>query len=189
MKQIILILIVSTNLFSCQRKENKSDVLVLENGVEIPVTTCIETNKRLFGSSVNSPEFCKCVIPKIYSLVKNDPEQLKFLKDGNWDELSKFKQEQFMLNYNDCLSQNAINDPSARLNSTPRMIENMKAGLKMNLIGTDIEKSNDLDKYCNCVIDGLLKGFTPKEILGRNSDTSTKLEQLKSKCLGTTRKE
>ena len=153
-KQTAIIWLAIFCLTSCLQNEDKENSVTIE-GVRIPIKACVETNNRLFGKSLNTKEFCKCMIPKLYSLVKDDPEQLKFLKKGNWDEVSKSKQQEFLQYYTECLNQFSIVDSTARLNATPEMVKDMKSGMKENLIGTEMGKTNDLDKYCDCIIEGI----------------------------------
>jgi hypothetical protein len=175
-------------LSACGQKQNEGETITVDKGVEIPIKACVEANTKILGNSVDPIGFCKCLIPKFYADLKNDPEKLKLLKEGNWYDLSKDKQELVIKYYQECISLTATNDSTAKLTITPRMAEGMKKKMKQDLIGSKIEKTNNVDKYCDCMINSLQNDFSAKEIMQTNFNETEKYQKVLDKCLKTTKK-
>ena len=188
MKRQVLLLFLCSGLFSCEQQQSKGDTIIVDNDVEIPIQACVEANSKILGNSVDPIAFCKCLIPKFYADLKSDPEKLKLLKKGNWYDLSKDKQELVIKYYQGCISQTATNDSTAKLTITPRMAEGIKKQMKQSLVGSDIEKTNDVDKYCDCMINSLQTDFTAQEIMQTNFNETEKYQKAVDKCLRTTKK-
>ena len=187
MSYLSLFIFICFLLSACGQR-NVGDTITVDKDVEIPIKACVEVNTKILGNSVDPVAFCKCLLPKFYEDLKNDPEKLKLLKEGNWYDLSKDKQELVIKYYQECISQTATNDSTAKLTITPRMAEGMKKKMKQDLIGSDIEKTNDVDKYCDCMINSLQTDFTAKEIMQTNFNETEKYQKVLDKCLKTTKK-
>ena len=188
MRQLTIFISTCFYLAACGQKQNQGDTIVVDNGVEIPIKACVEANIKILGNSVDPVAFCKCLIPKFYADLKNDPEKLKLLKEGNWYDLSKDKQELVIKYYQGCMTENATNDSTAKFTITPRMADGMKKKMKQELIGSEIEQTNDVDKYCDCIINSLQTDFTIKEVMQDNFNETEKYKQAVDKCLKTTKK-
>jgi hypothetical protein len=67
-------------LSACSIKQEQGETILVE-GVEIPIKACVEGNSNVFGASIEPVEFCRCLIPKLYMDLKNDPKKLTDLKD------------------------------------------------------------------------------------------------------------
>jgi len=68
------------------------------------------------------------------------------------------------------------------------MAEGMKKKMKQELAGSAIEKTNDVDKYCDCMINSLQTDFTVKEIMQPNFNETIKYQTVLEKCLKATKK-
>jgi hypothetical protein len=86
------------------------------------------------------------------------------------------------------MTQTSTNDSTAKFTITPRMAEGMKKKMKQELIGSDIEKTNDVDKYCDCMINSLQTDFTVKEVMQENFNETEKYKKVLDKCLKSTKK-
>ena len=188
MRQINIFIFTCIFLSACGQKSNSGDTVTVDKGVEIPISACVEANSKILGNAVDPVAFCKCLIPKFYQDLKNDPEKLKLLKEGNWYDLAKDKQEIVAKYFQSCMSMTATNDSTVKFTITPRMAEGMKSKMKQDLIGSDIEKTNDVDKYCDCMINSLQTDFTIKEIMQDNFNLTEKYQKALEKCLKSTRK-
>lgn len=189
MRQAIFFTSLCICLSTCAQKQNQGETIIVDKDVEIPIKACVEANSKILGNSVNSITFCKCLIPKFYADLKTDPEKVKALKEGNWPNLSKEKQESISSYYESCISETATNDSTAKLTITPRMAEGMKKRWKQELIGSEIEQTNDIDKYCDCLIGKIQTEFTVKEIF-RQKDffESERYSRVVNQCLETTKR-
>jgi hypothetical protein len=188
MRQLNILILLCIYLSACGQKTKNGDTVTVDNAVEIPIAACVEANGKILGTAVDPVAFCKCLIPKFYQDLKNDPEKLKLLKEGNWYDLSKDKQEVVAKYFQTCMTQTSTNDSTAKFTITPRMAEGMKNKMKQELIGSDIEKTNDIDKYCDCMINSLQTDFTIKEIMQDNFNATEKYQKTVEKCLNSTKK-
>jgi hypothetical protein len=188
MQQITLLIFTSICLSACGQSNSKGDTINVDKGVDIPIAACVEANSKILGNSVDPVAFCKCLIPKFYQDIKNDPGKLKLLKEGNWYDLAKDKQEIVVKYFQSCMNQTATNDSTAKFTITPRMAVGMKNKMKQDLIGSDIEKTNDVDKYCDCMINSLQTDFTIKEVMQDNFNETEKYQKVLEKCLKSTKK-
>src|SRR4030095_17210408 len=185
MKQLTIFFFLCLWLYACG--QNQGDTIEVENVIKIPIKACVEANTKIFGNSVDPVAFCKCLIPKFYADLKDEPEKLKLLKEGNWYDLSKDKQELVVKYFEDCITTTATKDSTAKLTIAPRMAEGMKKKMKQEMIGSEIEQTNDVNKYCDCIINSLQTDFTVKEIMQDNFNETEKYKQVVEKCLKTTR--
>lgn len=173
--------------FGCRQNNNEADIVIVGNGIEIPIDGCVEGNTKIFGNSVDPVSFCKCLIPKLYDKYKDDPEKFKLFKEGEFDKAAEGDAEAVGIIYNECMSQ-SVNDSTARLTITPRMEVTIREGIKNSFAGTDFEKTNDIDAYCDCLIKGMQTELTAKEIMQGNGADSIKFDNLRAKCAQATRK-
>lgn len=188
MRQINIFIFTCICLLACGQKNSNDVTVTVDKGVEIPIAGCVEANSKILGNSVDPVAFCKCLIPKFYQDLKNDPEKLKLLKKGNWYDLAKDKQEVVAEYFQSCMSQTATNDSTAKFTITPRMAVGMKSKMKQELIGSEIENTNNVDKYCDCMINSLQTDFTIKEIMQENFNGTEKYQKALEKCLTSTKK-
>ncbi|MBX3241711.1 MAG: hypothetical protein KIT80_12055 [Chitinophagaceae bacterium] len=163
-------------------------MVTVDDGIEIPISACVEANTKILGNAVDPVPFCKCLIPKFYQDLKNDSEKLKSLKEGSWYDLGVDKQEVVAKYFQSCITQTGTNDSAAKFTITPRMATGMKNKMKQELAGSDIEKTNDIDKYCDCIINSFQTDFTIKEIMLDNFNETKKYQKTVEKCLNSTKK-
>jgi hypothetical protein len=91
--------------------------------------------------------------------------------------------------YQECASLATTNDTTAKFTITPRMAEGIKKKMKEELIGSDIEKTNDVDLYCDCIINGIKTDLTAQEILQPNFNETEKYQKVLDRCLNSTMKD
>lgn len=90
--------------------------------------------------------------------------------------------------YQSCITQAATNDSTVKFTITPYMAAGMKKKMKQELIGSEIEQNNDVDKYCDCIINSLQSDFTVQEIMRDKFNETEKYTQVVEKCLKSTTK-
>ncbi|MEJ7626235.1 MAG: hypothetical protein WKF35_05190 [Ferruginibacter sp.] len=83
--------------------------------------------------------------------------------------------------------QKSSNEITGKSPFTPEMAETMKKTMKKDLAGSDIQKTNDLDKFCDCVVNKLQSEFTVKEIMEPEFSSSKKYKQSRTRCLESTK--
>ncbi len=170
-------------LSACTQPQGKAAFVLVDKDIEIPIDGCVAGQEKIMGSSVNAEGFCRCLIPKMYEVVKNDPVKLALLKRGQIDAVAKNELESITGFYETCIGENATTDSTSRMNITMKMAAQIKEGMMLNLRETDLAKTNDLDKYCDCIIDGMRIEFSAREIMDENFYESEKYQALGNKCL------
>jgi hypothetical protein len=183
---IIAFLISIALIISC--KQNSKNEVVVGNGKKIPIDACVEVNTKILGKSVDPVAFCKCMIPKFYEVLKDDPDKLDLLNDGKFDQASIGQSQLVATFYSECMSQSGTGDSTARLTITPKMEADIRQGVKDAFEGTDFEKTNDIDAYCDCLVKGMQTELTPKEIMQSNTADSIKFERMREKCILSSRR-
>lgn len=148
------------------------------NGLKIPLGKCIEGNRRIIPDEKDREGYCKCIIEKI----TNDPElKLKYqekLKNDKFNDVfkdiqtnTKFKD----LDFEVCMS-------SITMKWTDNIANSMKENLVNELIGTEFEGTNNIDKYCDCLINEYRK-FPLNKILEDKFIESKEATEIDEKCL------
>ena len=188
MQQINIFIFTCICLSACGQKSNHGETVLVDKGVEISISACVEANSNILGNSVDPVAFCKCLVPKFYQDLKNDPAKLKLLREGNWYDLAKDKQEVVAKYFASCMSQTTTNDTTVKFTITPRMADGMKNKMKQDLVGTDIEKTNDIDKYCDCIINSIQNDFTINEIMQETFNETEKYQKAVETCLNSTKR-
>ena len=119
------------------------------NGLKIPLGKCIDGNIRIIPDEKERAEYCRCYVEKI----TNDPElKLRYQQELENDHLNEVMNEvqlspKFIeLGIEDCMS-------SVKVKWTNSLANSMKQNWKKELKGSDFELTNDIDEYCDCVID------------------------------------
>jgi hypothetical protein len=181
----IFCIILSSCAFA-QSKDDKEPFVVVSDGTKVPLKACIEANKKIMAKSVDVPLFCECFVPKFYEQIKGDAAAVKAFEERNWFD-SKYA-DFVRTTIKSCFAATATTDSTAKFVVTPRMAETMKRQMKKTLVGTEIETTNDVDKYCDCVIEGIGEEFTTKEIMETAWSESEKYGVLIDKCQLYTRK-
>jgi len=144
------------------------------NGIEIPLYKCIMGTKKLIDIEEDRKVYCHCLAEKVSadSIMR---KRFGFeLKNGDFYKLIKtMKEEEQILDsgIEDCFQAttvkwtDAVSAPLRKM-----MIEELK--------GTDFEKTHDLEKYCDCLIQEYKKRQI-REIMSEefiNSDEAINLE-------------
>ena len=176
-------------LLSCEQKSNDGETVLVGKGIKIPIAACVEANSKILGKSVDPVLFCKCFIPKFYEDLKNDPAKVKSLRDGDWYDLARDKQEMVAKYFKNCMEQTTTNDTTVKFTITPRMATGMKKKMKEELAGSEIEQTQDVDKYCDCIINSLQNDFTIKEVMQENFNETDIFKKAQEDCLKSTKKE
>jgi hypothetical protein len=78
-------------------------------------------------------------------------------------------------------------ETAVRHSLTPEMAQTLRQSMKKDLSGSDIQKTNDLNKYCDCIVDSLQISFTMAEIMEPEFTSSRKYRKLQDTCLKSTK--
>lgn len=147
------------------------------NGIKIPLGKCIDGNRRIIPDEKEREEYCKCFIEKI----TNEPElKSKYQKKLEDDKVNQvFKEIQsspifLELSIEDCMS-------SIKMKWTDNIANSMKRNWKKELVGTEFEITNDIEKYCDCLVDEYRK-FPLDKIMEDGFAESKEAVEIDDKC-------
>ena len=124
-----------------------SNFLVI-NGLKIPMNKCIDGSVKIVPNEKERKEYCKCLAEKITNDSDLKEKYKKDLEKGQLDKVFKELQstDKFaQLDIESCMT-------SIEIKWTKSLANTMKENWKRELIGTTFEQSNDIDKFCNCLI-------------------------------------
>lgn len=147
------------------------------NGLKIPLGKCIDGNRRIIPDEKERKEYCKCFVEKIL----NEPElklkyQVKLENDKVNEVFKEFqKSPKFLqLGIENCMT-------SIKMKWTDNLANSMKRNYKNRLLGTEFELTNDIDKYCDCLINEYRK-FPLDKIMEDEFVESKETIEIDEKC-------
>lgn len=91
-----------------------------------------------------------------------------------------------ILTLSSCSSDNNKDKKKDRI--SPATATTLRNAMVKDLTGSEISKTNDIQKYCNCVVDSLQVSFTTQEIMEAEFTDSRKYKKVQDTCLKSTRK-
>lgn len=138
---------------------NSKSLHVVEiNGVKIPLDKCIFQTNRKTGDFTKSFEYCDCLANKF----ANNEDILKFekknLEQGRFDLIiNKYSKSPIFqeLGIDNCMS-TEIAKAFGPSEWNENIRNNMKQGMMSNLIGSEMEPTHDISKFCDCILDSLV---------------------------------
>ncbi|SMC87880.1 hypothetical protein [Cellulophaga tyrosinoxydans] len=163
-------------IFSIGSKIIPSNFVVI-NGIKVPLGKCIDGNRRIIPDEKEREEYCKCFIEKITNQPELKSKYQKKLEDDKVNDVFKEIQSspKFLeLDIEDCMS-------SIKMKWTDNIANSMKRNWKKELIGTEFESTNDIEKYCDCLVDEYRK-FPLEKIMEDGFAESKEAVEIDEKC-------
>ena len=147
------------------------------NGVKIPISKCIDGSVRMMPKENDREDYCICLAEKITgdSLLKK--KYIKDLEMGEFDKIIKELDEDnkiIELDIESCFA-------SVEMQWTDNLANSMKRNWKKQFEGTEFEESNDVDKYCDCLIEEYRK-FPLTKIMEEGFNESQEAILIDEKC-------
>lgn len=84
-----------------------------------------------------------------------------------------------------CSSENKNEKSKNRI--SPEMATTLRKAMVKDLTGSETSKTNDIQRYCDCVVDSLQSSFTTQEIMEAEFTDSRKYKKVQDTCLKSTR--
>jgi len=162
--------------FSLLSKVVPSDFVEI-NGLQIPLGDCIDGSRRIIPDEMERENYCKCFIEKITDdpvLKSKYKEKLK-----NNEAASVIKEVQSNPGFIELGIENCLK--AVKMKWTDNIANSMKRNWKKELIGTEFEITNDVDKYCDCVIDEYQK-FPLDKIMEDEFSQSKEALEIDQRC-------
>lgn len=148
------------------------------NGMDIPLSKCMDGSKNLITDEKQRREFCICLADKISSS-KLKEKYIDDIRSGNFDAIiNKSKEEgnTFELNLESCITNTKDLEWTDKLGQV--ILNKMKSELK----GTEIEFIVDVDSYCNCLLDKFKK-YPLSKIYDESFYETEEYKEIESDCL------
>ena len=169
-------------IFSLGAKVVPSDFVEI-NGIKIPLGKCIDGNRRIIPDETERKKYCECFAEKIIYNPELKEKYQTYLEDNRIDKIFKEIQTNTKfseLTIEDCLS-------SIEMKWTDNLANSMKVNWKKELIGTEFEQTNNLDEYCNCLINEYRK-YPLSKIMEDGFNESNEAIEIDQKCSKQTEK-
>ncbi|GAA3594644.1 hypothetical protein Q4Q39_06985 [Flavivirga amylovorans] len=147
------------------------------NGVKIPINKCIDGSVRMIPKENEREDYCICLAEKITSDSQLKEKYIKDLEMGEFDKIIKD------LNDTDKIIELGIEScfTSLEMQWTNTLANSMKRNWKKQFEGTEFEESNDVDKYCDCLIEEYRK-FPLTKIMEVGFNESEEAMAIDEKC-------
>lgn len=180
---IISIVIFLFSVYINLMKEIIPTDFKIVNGIKIPMSKCVKGSVNIIPDKEKRIEFCNCLAEKI---TKSEELKIKYkseLENGRLGEI--FKEIQNDEKYIELDILNCLNTNS--MVWTNNLVKTMKNQIKKNFIGTEYEKTNNIDMFSDCLITEYRK-IPLKEVLEDGFYDSTKGLIIFEKCEEKTKK-
>lgn len=148
-KYYAIITIVFIPLVFLRASINLPSHFVEVGSKKIPLGQCIQGSVRMIKNPEDREIYCQCLADKL----SNDTVlKIKYQKRLEKGELLQVLQElkdneQYLdMKFEECMS-------SVKMTWTDVMARSAKAELKASLVGSEFEQTNNLDLYCDCLIE------------------------------------
>ena len=132
--------------------------IVEVNGLKVPLDACIEGSKRIIPNKEERKEYCLCLADKITSDSTRREKYKEQLESGRMDKVLKDLKasENFLeLGIDACIK-------TTDLEWTDNLVKSVKENWLDQLEGTEFEETNNLEEYCDCMINEYKKYSTDK---------------------------
>ena len=147
------------------------------NELKVPLGKCIHGTRRLLPDENKRADYCKCLVEKI-TTIPELKEKYKELLEGNkvLDVLADVQNDP---KYLDLRIESCFQ--VAQMEWTDELAAGMKRNWEKEFSGTEFEQTNDIDKYCNCLIEKY-RLYPLNEILSDEFVKSEKALKIEEEC-------
>lgn len=152
--------------------------LITIKGLRIPLDNCIAGNIRMIKEIDKRKEYCECLAQK---LTENDTiisDYKQLLSNGQFATIMKELKQQ------DRLISVGIENCFVQINSvewTKQLKESIKIEYLNQLKESDFEMTNNIEEYCDCVIEKLIK-FPANEVMSGEFSETEEWVKIDSTC-------
>ncbi len=147
------------------------------NGLDIPLGKCLDANIGVISNDGEREEYCKCVAEKILIYPDSTRKYEKLLVNNRFDDVIIGLQKEELLPYLGI--ENCLDDMSVTWNKSIEL--EFKKQVRKGLEGTELEKTNHIDKYCDCLMIDLRKQPANEVFDGSFLETD-EYQQILDKC-------
>jgi len=152
---------------------------ILVNGIRVPLGKCIDGNVRIIPDLKERETFCECFVEKII----NDPElKLKYQGQLEHNKIDKvFNEIETNPKFSELGIENCIT--SVKIEWTDELAHGMKKSWIKELSETEFEEYNDVNKYCDCILEEYRK-YPFEKVMEDGFNESKLAKEIDDKCTG-----
>jgi hypothetical protein len=182
--KIIILLIGVLALLGAFRNwyfaKNGKEITV--EGHQVSLLPCQSGINELFGSGIDSVGMCKCLLPKFYQLIKDDPDKINHFKEVGFFKLEGKPNDSAILLFRDCALSNLLDT-----NYKIKISQYFKASL-VNKFKDQFESKIQLstiqyEDFMKCVFENMDGKITIKEYFADDYTENDKIRKIISNCL------
>lgn len=148
------------------------------NGIDIPLSKCMDGSKNLIPDNKKRKIFCICLADKVSSPEFRE-EFLSEIKRGDFDAIiKKFNENGRIkeLNFESCITN------AEGLKWTDRVEEQMIKKMKSDFKGTEFEALYDVDTYSKCLVKKF-RNFPLSKVYDESFYETVDYEKMEADCL------
>ena len=147
------------------------------NGLRVPIKRCIEGNKRIIPNEKERVLFCTCLVEKITENPRFKSKYQSALENNRINEVYTELKNSLMfseLGIQGCFSQ-------LEMKWTDGIENSIRKNLKQELSGTNFNTTNNIEKYCDCIIDAYRK-LPLQDVLDSEFSGSVRAIEIQVQC-------
>ncbi len=173
---LIFLTFLGTRLGSLMTPQYYTEV----NGMTIPLKKCIDGQKEFFPDFEERKKLCECMAENLSNSDKIKEEFQWELRKGRFDIIADgIKSNKELANEVDlevCMTN------VRTITWTDKLIEASKKSMLQELNNSDLKETNDIEKYCDCIIDEFTK-IPFKEVQNDSFANSNAADSIRTICL------
>jgi len=152
------------------------------DGHQVSLLPCKNGMNEIFGRGVDSVGMCKCLLPKFYQLIKDDPDKIEHFKEVGFFKLEGKSNDSAILIVRDCVLSNLL-DTNYKIKISQYFKASIVDRFKGQLDSTI--KLNDLQfrNFMKCVFENMDGRITIKEYFADDYSKNDKIKKIYSNCL------
>lgn len=182
--KIIILLIGALALFGALRNWyfTKIDREITVDGHQVSLLPCKNGMNEIFGNGIDSVGMCKCLLPKFYQLIKDDPDKIDHFKEVGFFELEGKSNDSAILLFRDCALSNLL-DTNYKIRFSQYLKPSMVNKIK-DQFGSKIQLNTiQFENFIKCVFENMDGKITIKEYFADDYSKNEKMRTIISNCL------
>lgn len=137
---------------------------------------------EIFGGGIDSVGMCKCLLPKFYQLIKDDPDKIDHFKEVGFFKLEGKSNDSAILLLRDCVLSNLL-DTNYKIKLSqylkPAMVNKFKEQFESNIQSDKIQ----FEDFMKCVFENMDGNITIKEYFADDYAENDKIKKIINNCL------
>src|SRR5215203_4061015 len=159
----------------------KRDKDITGDGHQVSLLPCKSGMNEIFGSGIDSIGMCKCLLPKFYQLIKDDPDKVDHFKEVGFFKLEGEANDSAILMLRNCVLSNLLDT-----NSKIKLSQYFKASI-VNRVKDQLDRERQLnakqfEAYIKCVFENMDGRITIKEYFAEDYTKNDKIQEIIRNC-------